>query len=159
MEEVIEGVLTLTRQGNRVEDPSPVDLGAVARSCWTHVSSCDTELVVEADSLVVSGDDARLKHLFENLFRNAVTHGQASTIRVGPLDSGFYVADDGVGIPEEERNSIFDNGYTTSADGTGLGLTIVEEIASAHDWDVSVTESGTGGARFEFVAATQYRDE
>ncbi|RKS81174.1 PAS/PAC sensor signal transduction histidine kinase [Haloarcula quadrata] len=159
MEEVIEGVLTLTRQGNRVEDPSPVDLGAVARSCWTHVSSCDTELVVEADSLVVSGDDARLKHLFENLFRNAVTHGQASTIRVGPLDSGFYVADDGVGIPEKERNSIFDNGYTTSADGTGLGLTIVEEIASAHDWDVSVTESGTGGARFEFVAATQYRDE
>ncbi|PYZ03257.1 hypothetical protein C8039_14160 [Halogeometricum sp. wsp3] len=58
-------------------------------------------------------------------------------------------------MPEEERNSIFDGGYTTSADGTGLGLTIVEEIASAHDWDVSVTESGTGGARFEFVAATR----
>ncbi|KOX95038.1 histidine kinase [Haloarcula rubripromontorii] len=159
MEEVIEGVLTLTRQGNRVEDPSPVDLSAIARACWTHVSSCDTELVVEVDSLVVSGDDARLKHLFENLFRNAVTHGQASTIRVGALDNGFYVADDGVGIPAEERDSIFENGYTTRDDGTGLGLTIVKEIASAHDWDVSVTESGTGGARFEFVTATQYRDE
>ncbi|KAA9399433.1 PAS domain S-box protein [Haloarcula sp. CBA1130] len=159
MEEVIEGVLTLTRQGNRVEDPSPVDVSAVARACWTHVSSCETELVVEEDSLVVSGDDTRLKHLFENLFRNAVMHGQASTVRVGALDGGFYVADDGVGIPEEERDSIFDNGYTTSDDGTGLGLTIVEEIAHAHDWDVSVTESGTGGARFEFVAATQYGDE
>ncbi|EMA03721.1 PAS domain S-box-containing protein [Haloarcula vallismortis] len=159
MEEVIEGVLTLTRQGDRVEDPSPVDLSAVARACWTHVSACDTELVVEADSLVVSGDDARLKHLFENLFRNAVTHGQASTIRVAALDNGFYVADDGVGIPPEERDSIFENGYTTSDDGTGLGLTIVKEIASAHGWDVSVTESGTGGARFEFITATQYRDE
>ncbi|MEF8828765.1 MAG: PAS domain S-box protein [Haloarcula sp.] len=159
MEEVIEGVLTLTRQGNRVEDPTPVDLSAVARACWTHVSSCETELVVEEDSLVVSGDDTRLKHLFENLFRNAVTHGQASTVRVGALDGGFYVADDGVGIPPDERDGVFDNGYTTSDDGTGLGLTIVEEIAHAHDWAVSVTESETGGARFEFVAATQYRDE
>ena len=159
MEEVIEGVLTLTRQGNRVEDPSPVDLSAVARACWSHVSSCETELVIEEDSLVVSGDDTRLKHLFENLFRNAVTHGRASTIRVGALDSGFYVADDGVGIPPEDRDGIFDNGYTTSADGTGLGLTIVEEIAHAHDWAVSVTESEAGGARFEFVAANQYRDE
>ena len=159
MEEVIEGVLTLTRQGDRVEDPSPVDLSAVARACWTHVSSCETDLVVEEDSLVVSGDDTRLKHLFENLFRNAVTHGEASTIRVGAVDGGFYVADDGVGIPEAKRDTIFDNGYTTSDDGTGLGLTIVEEIAHAHDWDVSVTESGTGGARFEFVAAAQYRDE
>jgi PAS domain S-box-containing protein len=159
MEEVIEGVLTLTRQGNRVEDPAPVDLSAVARACWTHVSSCETELVVEADSIIVSGDDTRLKHLFENLFRNAVTHGQASTVRVGALDNGFYVADDGVGIPPEDRDGIFDNGYTTSEDGTGLGLTIVEEIAHAHNWAVSVTESETGGARFEFVAANQYRDE
>jgi PAS domain S-box-containing protein len=159
MEEVIEGVLTLTRQGNRVEDPAPVDLSAVARACWAHVSSCETELVVEADSLVVSGDDTRLKHLFENLFRNAVTHGRASTVRVGKLDNGFYVADDGVGIPPEDRDGVFDNGYTTSDEGTGLGLTIVEEIAHAHDWAVSVTESETGGARFEFVAATKYRDE
>ncbi|MDT3433987.1 PAS domain S-box protein [Haloarcula sp. 1CSR25-25] len=158
MEEVIEGVLTLTRQGNRVEDPAPVDLSAVARACWTHVSSSETELVVEEDSLVVSGDDTRLKHLFENLFRNAVTHGQASTVRVGALDGGFYVADDGVGIPPEDRDGVFDNGYTTSEDGTGLGLTIVEEIAHAHDWAVSVTESETGGARFEFLAANQYRD-
>jgi len=159
MEEVIEGVLTLTRQGNRVEDPTPVDLSAVARACWTHVSSCETELVVEEDSLVVSGDDTRLKHLFENLFRNAVTHGEASTVRVGALDNGFYVADDGVGIPPADRDGVFDNGYTTSDDGTGLGLTIVEEIAHAHDWAVSVTESETGGARFEFVATSQYRDE
>jgi len=159
MEEVIEGVLTLTRQGNRVEDPDPVDLGSLARTCWDHVSSGGTELVLEDEDLVVSGDDTRLKHLFENLFRNAVTHGQASTVRVGALDGGFYVADDGVGIPEDERDGVFDNGYTTSDDGTGLGLTIVEEIARAHDWEVSVTESESGGARFEFVPAEQYRHE
>ncbi|MBV0902306.1 hybrid sensor histidine kinase/response regulator [Haloarcula salina] len=159
MEEVIEGVLTLTRQGNRVEEPEPVDLGTLARTCWDHVSSCGTDLVVESEALVVSGDDTRLKHLFENLFRNAVTHGQASTVRVGDLDGGFYVADDGVGIPADERDGVFDNGYTTSDDGTGLGLTIVDEIARAHDWEVSVTESESGGARFEFVSAGQYRHE
>ncbi|MFB6222739.1 MAG: PAS domain S-box protein [Haloarcula sp.] len=159
MEEVIEGVLTLTQQGNRIEDPEPVDLGVIARTCWDHVSACETELIVKADSLVVSGDETRLKHLFENLFRNAVTHGQASTVRLGLLDGGFYVADNGVGIPAKDRDSIFDNGYTTSDEGTGFGLTIVEEISRAHDWDVSVTESETGGARFEFIPASQYRDE
>jgi len=73
------------------------------------------------------------------------------TVTVGDCEGGFYVADDGPGVPEANRESVFEAGYSTSSDGTGLGLRIVEGIATAHGWTVSVTESADGGARFEIV--------
>jgi signal transduction histidine kinase len=71
------------------------------------------------------------------------------TVRVGVVDGGFYVADDGPGIPADERETVFDRGYSTD-DGTGLGLAIVQAIAEAHGWSATVGESDAGGARFEF---------
>jgi PAS domain S-box-containing protein len=62
---------------------------------------------------------------------------------------GFYVEDDGPGIPEDERDEVLEHGYTTSADGTGFGLTIVSDVANAHGWRLDVTDGETGGARFE----------
>ncbi len=69
-------------------------------------------------------------------------------------ESGFYVEDDGVGIPEGHRQSVLESGYTTAEGGTGFGLAIVADIASAHDWTVEVTESADGGARFEMRGVT-----
>jgi signal transduction histidine kinase len=46
---------------------------------------------------------------------------------------------------------VFESGYSTAANGTGFGLSIVSEIADAHEWDVAVTESEAGGARFEIT--------
>ena len=71
------------------------------------------------------------------------------TVTVGSLDDGFYVADDGPGIPETERASVFEAGYTTAENGTGFGLHIVKRAVDAHGWTVRVTESDGGGARFE----------
>jgi signal transduction histidine kinase len=88
--------------------------------------------------------------LFENLFRNAVNHGGGEvTVTVGELADGFYVADGGAGIPDEERDDIFEAGYSTAGDGTGFGLEIVKEIVEAHSWEIRVTDSETGGTRFE----------
>jgi len=72
------------------------------------------------------------------------------TVRVGSLSDGFYVEDDGVGIPAEQRESVFEAGWSTDSDGTGFGLAIVKQIARAMGWKVSVTASDEGGARFEF---------
>ncbi|KTG30726.1 hybrid sensor histidine kinase/response regulator [Haloferax profundi] len=73
-------------------------------------------------------------------------------VRVGPTESGFYVADDGPGIPEDKRDTVFEHGHTTSESGSGFGLSIVESIVEAHGWEIAVTdpESDLGGARFEF---------
>ncbi len=76
------------------------------------------------------------------------------TVRVGGLDDGFYVEDDGPGIPPEERERVFEHGYTSRTDGTGLGLAIVEAIADAHEWDVTVREGVDGGARLVITGVT-----
>jgi signal transduction histidine kinase len=70
---------------------------------------------------------------------------------VGRLDNGFFVEDDGPGIPEEMREKVFEAGYSSEEEGTGLGLSIVGTIAEAHGWTVSVTEGREGGARFELT--------
>ncbi|QGX94762.1 PAS domain S-box protein [Haloplanus rallus] len=78
-------------------------------------------------------------------------HDATVTVTVGDCEGGFYVADDGPGIPEADHEAVFEAGYSTSHDGTGLGLRIVEGIATAHGWSVSVTEGADGGARFEIT--------
>ncbi|MFC7174290.1 sensor histidine kinase [Haloplanus litoreus] len=83
--------------------------------------------------------------VLDDFVRGARAESAASVPR-----SGFYVADDGVGIPAERRDRVFDDGYSTQPSGTGFGLSIVREITDAHDWTVEVTESADGGARFEF---------
>ncbi|MDQ2073271.1 PAS domain S-box protein [Haloarcula sp. H-GB4] len=72
-------------------------------------------------------------------------------ITIGAMKEGFYVTDDGPGIPEDERETLFEAGYSTSEDGSGFGLAIVDRIAEAHGWSVDVAESADGGARFEIT--------
>ncbi len=151
MEELIEDVLTMVRQGRTVESAEEVRLPSVAEGCWRSVVTGDAELRVDADLGIRAAPD-RLRRLFENLFRNSVEHGgDGVTVRVGALDdgSGFYVADDGPGIPPSERDSVFERGYSSAVEGSGLGLAIVASVARAHDWQISVTDSTDGGTRFE----------
>ncbi|MBX0286027.1 PAS domain-containing protein [Halomicroarcula sp. F28] len=88
--------------------------------------------------------------------QDAADHNDGSvTVRVGLLGEtgdgllGFFIEDDGEGIPAADRDRVFDHGYTTGEAGTGLGLFIVKDIVDAHGWDVRVTEGTDGGARFE----------
>jgi len=86
----------------------------------------------------------------QSLDRSEETTPEGSlTITVGALEDGFYVADDGRGIPANERETVFEPGHSTMNGGTGLGLAIVEQIIAAHDWDVTLTTADCGGARFE----------
>jgi signal transduction histidine kinase len=148
MERLVEEVLALSRRGDTVGDLSPVSLGSVAREAWETVETPETELRVETDRRIVS-DDRRLRALFENLFRNTAEHG-GETVVVGATEGGFFVADDGPGIPPADRELVFEGGYSTSPNGTGFGLAIVRRIAEAHDWRIRVCESDSGGVRFEF---------
>ncbi|MFD1632393.1 GAF domain-containing protein [Haloplanus ruber] len=203
MDELIDDVLTLARNGRAVSEFHPVDLGSVAESAWETTDTGDAALVVEDGIGTVQGDEQRLAQVFENLFRNSVEHGSTGsrtesddsvehgstsnrtgsgdsvehgstddqsegdgttadggpTITVGCTDDGFYVADDGSGIPEEKRDQVFETGHSTDPEGTGFGLNIVRNIGEAHGWSVTVTESETGGARFEFGGIAAAEDE
>ena len=124
----------------------------VATEAWSTVDAPEASLAVESDA-DVRADPERLRTLLENCFRNSVDHGGEDVrVAVEPLpDGGFAVTDDGPGVDPDERDAVFDRGYTTANDGTGFGLAIVRDIADAHGWTTAVTESAGGGARFEFV--------
>nr|WP_248897169.1 ATP-binding protein [Haloplanus sp. XH21] len=157
MRTLIENLLTLAREGDAAIDRHPVDLASVIEACWGNVDTADATLTVDVDRTVFA-DESRLKQLFENLIRNAVEHGGDDvTVTVGDLDGGFYVADDGPGIPEDERSHVFDAGYSTRESGRGFGLSIVKQIVEAHGWEISVTESADGGARFEITGVDAER--
>jgi signal transduction histidine kinase len=148
---LIDDLLTLARQGKEVTDAQPVDLATMVNGCWQTVETNQAVLITNTDQ-GVRADRNRLKQVFENLFRNAVEHGGADvTVTVGELDDGFYIEDDGPGIQSDKRDDIFEAGYSRSADGTGFGLSIVEQIVNAHEWQIRVTDGADGGARFEIA--------
>jgi PAS domain S-box-containing protein len=192
MEALIEDLLTLAREGDRVREAETVDLAELARTCWRYVETGDSKLVIDTDR-TIRADRSRLQQLFENLFRNAVEHGSTGnrtalqsgdsvehgstssrsgtdrtfdggsggsqavahspglTVRVGDTPTGFLVEDDGPGIPPEERESVLEAGYSTDQDGTGFGLSIVQQVADTHGWDVRITDAPGGGARIEIT--------
>jgi PAS domain S-box-containing protein len=152
MAALIDDLLTLARAGERIAETEPVGLATLVDRCWADVRSADATLRVETDR-TVRADRSRLRQLLENLVRNAVEHaGSDVLVTVGDVADGFYVADDGPGVPPEDRDDVFEAGYSTADDGTGFGLRIVEQVADAHGWRVEVTESADGGARFEVRA-------
>jgi len=148
MEQLIEDLLARAR-GERDIDRQDVSLANAARDAWEGLDTRAATLTVEGDA-TFGADPTRLTQLFENLYRNAIEHaGTDVTVRVGAHADGFYVADDGPGIPMGKRDVIFDQGVTGAEDGTGYGLAIVSDIAEGHDWTIEARESEDGGARFE----------
>ena len=153
MEAIIEELRELARQGEAIGDREEVSLDTAVTMAWGTVETGDTALDVDA-AVRLQADRGRLVELLENCFRNAIEHGDASRIEVHQIERdgepvGFSVVDDGSGIPEEHRSMVFETGFSTADDGTGLGLAIVEEIATGHGWHVTAGASEEGGARFD----------
>jgi PAS domain S-box-containing protein len=158
MNTLTEDLLMLARQGETIDDLEPVDIAVLVEGCWQNVETADATLVIDVNRTIYT-DKSRLKQLVENLVRNAVEHGgDAVTVTVGELDDGFYIEDNGPGIPEHEHDDVFDAGYSTNKEGTGFGLSIVKQIVNAHDWEIHVAEGSEGGARFE-ISSVKFNPE
>jgi len=151
MDNLIENLLTVAREGERVSEPEIIELADLFEDCWQHVETVDATMHIRIDRQI-RADRSYLEQLFENLIRNAVEHGgEDVTVTIGELENGFYIEDDGPGIPERDRDDVFELGYSTSEGNTGFGLNIVNRVVNAQGWDVTVTDGATGGARFEIT--------
>ena len=158
MDELVGDLLSLAREGRSVGETESVSLADVAREAWESVDTAGATLDVETDT-TLEANRTRLRELLENVFRNSVEHGRDSpdeplSVRVGartrgPGPAGFYVEDDGDGLPDD-ADRVFESGFTTDESGTGLGLAISERIAEAHGWTARALNGEDGGARFEF---------
>lgn len=154
-----EDLLALARLGaDREPSQTPVSLESVARSAaaWVEreTSRRHVNVAVDTDGSSVLGHAMDLERMLKNLLDNAVRHSpEGGSVRVVAKSEGdtvhLTVADDGPGIPEEDRARVFEPFFRADAerrrdDGSGLGLAIVREIARVHGGDVTL-ESGPDG--------------
>jgi len=151
MESLIDGLLRNAQAETRELETEPVDLDRLCAECWQNLLRENATLDVAVDRSI-QADRFQLTQLLENLYRNAIEHGgEDVTVTVGELDGGFFLADDGTGIPADESDRVFEVGYSNSEGGTGLGLAIVNRVAESHGWDLDVATGAAGGARFEIT--------
>ena len=149
IERTISTLNTLFRQ-NEIHQTVEKAFEETAIRAWEETATPTANLEIQEIGTIRAHHDL-LERLLVNLFRNAIQYADDPvTVRVGRLKDGFFVEDDGPGIPEEERDVVFDWGYTTRGAGFGLGLALVHEIADIHGWSVAVVDGTSGGARFEF---------
>lgn len=159
LDRMLEELLTIAKQGMGVpgHERERIALDSLTDTVLDSLGPAASAVDVSfEDEIAVLGEEGRLRRLLENLLSNAAEHAEPPVqVTIGLLDSddGFYIADDGPGIPEADRTRVFELGYTTTADGTGLGLVIVRRIADAHGWDLELASSDHGGARFEFAGS------
>ncbi|MFO7785575.1 MAG: ATP-binding protein [Desulfatiglandales bacterium] len=98
-------------------------------------------------------DENRMKQVLMNLITNAVqasSPGDSVLVETRKNRYGVVleVADSGSGIPEEDRDKIFEPFYSTKKEGTGLGLPIVKKIMEAHGGSISLHSNPEGGVTF-----------
>lgn len=154
--ELIENVRTLNRIDGS-ETLRPVNIReTIADALDRHEGLMNEQQVTaetDVDDVSVMGGKLLLE-VFANLVENSLVHANATTLRIATtVDTDtitIHLEDDGVGIPPDERDNIFERGYSTGeTSGSGLGMYIVRQLLDAYDGEVSVTESEMGGARFD----------
>ena len=172
MSGLVEDLLTLARlDGERPLELQTVDLAVLAADAaqdartiapLRHVVATGINGPIEPTEL--EADEQQLRQVVTNLVTNARIHtpeGASIEILVGRVDVGHvavHVRDHGVGIPEADRQSVFERFYRADwsrsrgkGGGNGLGLAIVQAIVLAHDGTVTVQETAGGGATFVVV--------
>jgi two-component system sensor kinase FixL len=113
-----------------------------------------TELKIDDKALLVTGDRYSLKQVFLNLFKNsmdAMEHGGVFSIQTSLIGDQveITVADEGCGIPEQDKEKIFSPFFTTKKHGTGLGLCISKRIIEEHaDGSLSMKSKEGKGTSF-----------
>jgi two-component system sensor histidine kinase GlrK len=161
LQRLIEDLLayTLTGKNSTQVLNQEVDLASLTRQVTKDqklaIASKALEMQLEIPPTIISGDGDKLRLVLDNLLSNAVKHSpEGGTVRVQLRQSAnqavLDVVDDGPGIPDSERDKVFDAFYQGSAtytghvQGTGLGLAIAREMVTAHRGSISALSSSCG---------------
>jgi two-component system, OmpR family, osmolarity sensor histidine kinase EnvZ len=150
MERMIEGYLAFAR-GEGAEQAEPVNLGFMLEQIADAARRAGTEVELEVPAeLTLKLRVNAARRAITNLVDNARRHAKRvvlSATQAGSRVVSITVDDDGPGIPEERRESVFRPFESGAAGGTGLGLTIARDIVRAHGGEIVLEDSPLGGLR------------
>jgi two-component system, OmpR family, osmolarity sensor histidine kinase EnvZ len=154
MTSLLDGALAVARGGAVPRKDQTADLALLLHAI---AETPGIELGALPECLHVNADAIALRRLFDNLTSNALRFGGRCrlSMRQDRDRAQVFVDDDGGGIPESERQAVFEPFYrlegsrSRSTGGTGLGLTIAKQIAEAHGGSIAIETSPLGGARLK----------
>ena len=175
---LVDALLNIAKleTGRTVLDIQAADLSALVDGTIREFDQIASDAKVKFDyqpheAVTAEVDSNRLCQVVRNLLGNAVKFsppGGTVRVTVGKDPSGDYarvlVTDQGPGIPEDEKELIFEK-FTqsrrtkTGAGGTGLGLAISREIVASHHGRISATNSADGGATFSFTIPVRFHEK
>jgi signal transduction histidine kinase len=156
---LVDDLLLLARADERGIQPrrDEVDLDEIVEGERNRPAEGDVRVEVRAEHVRVVGDRGQLVRVLRNLVDNAHRHAAGHVlVTLGRDDdqAALDVADDGPGVPAEERSRVFerfvrlDDARARADGGSGLGLAIVAEVVAAHGGKVWVEDAPGGGALF-----------
>lgn len=168
MSNTVNRLLQLARIDAMTElETTDIDLADVTRQVLDKMAPLAEERDVTINLNVVStetfkGDVTSIYEALRNLVENAIKHTPSGTkvdITCGP-DRSWTIEDDGVGIPQDSVQALFEPFHrgSTTGDGTGLGLAIVKQTMDLHNGTIEVSRSSAGGARFSLQFSPRPRD-
>ncbi|SEH45788.1 PAS domain S-box-containing protein [Halopenitus malekzadehii] len=176
VDDLREDLVSVLRSREIVSETGTVDLAPLVGTVSETIEGIDGDRVAVVDEAIrVVGDENALLRLLQNLIGNSVEHGGSDVrVRIGALSGGdasadtsgddgasvgaapeprgFFLEDSGPGIPPEDRDDVFEPGFTTKTDenGTGMGMASVEQIVDAHGWTITIDDAAVlDGVRFE----------
>ncbi|HDR14243.1 MAG TPA: PAS domain S-box protein [Desulfobacteraceae bacterium] len=146
-----------------LEDLKEDTLSLIKKEC--DVNHVQVRFDVAERARFVIGDANKLKQVLFNLYKNSIDsmeHGGTLTISARPAGDGsvkITIADEGCGIPETDRDSIFSPFFTTKSSGTGLGLAVSKRIIDQHKGGSLSVESEEGKGTTFTITLPSYHDD
>jgi signal transduction histidine kinase len=138
--------------------PAPTNLRAViddvARALESDIEDKTIQFDANGPELVVEADESLLRQVVFNLLLNSIqavdNEGRIEVVieKDSRDEASIEVRDNGSGVPYDAREEIFRPYYTTSEEGAGLGLAVVRQIVSAHQWEITYVPGESGGSTF-----------
>jgi signal transduction histidine kinase len=162
MQELIRALLDLSRAGTSSSKPTRVDLAAALAEVLDglHAQIRDQDATIRAEGLpTVTGDAAQLRQLLQNLIANAVKFRSDAPplVEVSAQETDgrieISVADNGIGVPPEQAERIFEPFHRAAAghEGTGIGLAVCARIVATHRGRIWAEPRKEGGTVFRFT--------
>lgn len=150
-QEIIDDMDTVFRNKESDPDLTKIDFKFVCENVWQNIETENESLIVK-NTREFDGDMGMTKVLLENIFKNSVEHGgEDVTIEAKITENMMCISDDGVGIPDEKVDKIFQHGFSSKSNGTGLGMSIISVMCNSQGWDVQIDRDYDNGTKVDII--------